>query len=484
MLLLFTAALPLIAGALLPCLRIRSRRARMLYVLIVTCLTSALCLYGVFAGQRALWAPDIEIPIADPLTLRWALDDAGRVYLGVAALLWPFAVLYAVDYMKHERREGRFFTWYTMTFGVAVLLACAANLFTLYVSYEFLTLLTVPLVWHEKDDESTRSARQYMIYLFGGAALGFVAMMGLYALGAGAFHPGGEAGLTSPWLGPIALLGFVGFGAKAAVLPLSRWLPKASVAPTPVTALLHAVAVVNAGVFAVARLLYYVIPPSALRGGWAQTAMLILSAATVLYGSAMAVREQHMKRRLAWSTVSNLSYMLFGLSLLSGEGLAAGLSHMVFHGMTKIILFFCAGSVMVQTGRTQVRSMHGLGKYMPLTFGAYALAGISLMGVPPMPGFVSKYALVTAAFSEGGLWPYAGAVALLISAVLTAVYIFTVVFPAFFMKPALGENERPREGGACMRASLMLLCLILLLGSVFAGNIMAFLSRMAEVIGG
>lgn len=482
MLLLICALFPILLGGALPFLCIHSRRLRMGYVLAATLLTSFFALYLV------LWGGETRLELfrlTDDFVCALSLDSAGRVYLAVAALLWPFAVLYAVEYMRHEKREGNFFAWYTITYGAVVLLASAENLFSMYIFYELLTLCTLPLVWHEKDKASIRAVRRYMLSLIGGAALGFVALIGLSEMGAGSFVLGGAPlAQASPWLLWLCLMGFLGFGAKAAVFPLCRWLPGASVAPTPVTALLHAVAVVNAGIFAVLRLLYYVVPPALVRGTWAQSAMLALSALTILLGSTMAVREQHLKRRLAWSTVSNLSYMLFGLSLLSAEGMAAGLAHMVFHGLMKIILFFCAGAVLVQTGRTQVRQVHGLGRLMPLTFGAFTLAGISLMGVPPLPGFVSKSALVTAAFHQGDGLQIAGAVALLVSAVLTAVYIFTVAFPALFMKPVVAAGEiRPRDPGPCMKITLVALCTLLVVAGALAGPIMEYLNSIAGGIG-
>ena len=482
MLLLACALLPALLGGALPLLGIKSRRARMAYVMTAVCITSGLFFYVLLSGLGDVPAELFRLSDSFRFVLR--LDGAGKVYLGLAALLWPLAVLYAVEYMRHEAREGHFFAWYTAAYGAAALLAFADNLFTLYVGYEFLTLCTVPLVWHERDEASNRAALIYMLYLIGGAALGFVAMAGLSEYGLGSFHDAARlpGSVDREWFQSLCLLGFMGFGVKAAALPLCRWLPTASVAPTPVTALLHAVAVVNAGVFAVLRFLYFVLPLDALKGGWAQQAMLALSAATVIYGAAMAVRENHVKRRLAWSTVSNLSYMLFGLCLLSAQGMAAGLSHMVFHGLMKIILFFCAGTVMVQSGRTQVKQMHGLGRKMPFTFFCFTLAGTSLLGVPPLPGFVSKYALITAAFAEGGALAIAGATAILVAAVLTAVYIFTVVYPAFFMKlhPVPGET-RLGDPGPCMKISLGLLCVLLILAGVFAGRVMAYL---AEVAGG
>lgn len=478
MLLLICALLPVVLGGAMPLLRIKNRKLRMTYVFLTTLATSVLAGYIILTNADT----DLELfRITDQFVCALHLDGAGKVYLGIAALLWPFAALYAAEYMRHEHHEGNFFAWYTVTYGAAVLLSAARNLFTLYVFYEFLTICTLPLVWHEKDKASIRAVRRYMISLFGGAALGFVTLLGLGFMGAGEFIPGGmDLSGKGQWVLWLAVMGFVGLGAKAAVLPISRWLPTASVAPTPVTALLHAVAVVNAGVFSVLRLLYYVVSPATLRGTWAQALMLGLSALTILTGSMLAVREQHMKRRLAWSTVSNLSYMLFGLSLLSPQSLTAGMAHMIFHGLMKIILFFCAGALLVQTGRTQVRQAHGMGRFMPVTFGAYAVAGASLMGVPPFPGFVSKSALVTEAFTQGGFWQLTGAVVLLLSSILTAIYIFTVVFPAFFMKPVLGpREEKPRDPGACMVITLVTLSILLVIVGVFSGTVMNWLSHIA-----
>ena len=486
MLLLLSALIPALMGVMTPLFK--KRGLRMAWVMLATLGASVLAGYVILRGGEER----MELfRVTERFVCALRLDGAGKVYLSIAAVLWPLSVLYAIDYMRHEKREGLFFAWYTVAFSAAILLSAAENLFTLYIFYELLTLLTVPLVWHEQDKASFRAARTYMLYLFGGAALGFIAVMLVPFVGGGdgAFCLGGTPKLAAmsdvnPQYALIALLGFLGFGAKAAVLPLCRWLPKASVAPTPVTALLHAAAVVNAGVFAVLRLLYYVLPPALLRGSWAQTVMLALSMATVVYAAARAVREQHLKRRLAWSTVSNLSYMLFGLSLLSENGMAAGLSHMVFHSAMKITLFFCAGSVLTQTGRTQVREMHGLGRALPLTFGAYTLAGAALMGVPPLPGFVSKYALITSAFEAGGALAISGGVCLLISSVLTAIYIFTVALPAFFMRLRLEPGEkRPREGGACMRLTLALLCLLLIALSVFAGIVMRYMTDLTGGMG-
>lgn len=485
MMILLCALLPVILGCLSSTALFREQKSRAGWALISVTLTSLL-LAGIM-----IWGKDREpaelFRLSDQFRFVLHLDGKGKVFLGIAALLWPPAMLYAGEYMKHEKRKGNFFLWYTVAYGPAVLLGTAGNLFTLYMAYELLTLCTVPLVWHGRDRVSERAAVLYLLFLVGGASLGFIAMSGLGTLGTGSFSS--NAGVTesirqSEWFRTLCLVGFLGFGVKAAVLPLSRWLPTASVAPTPVTALLHAVAVVNAGVFAVMRLLYDAVPCEALRGTWVQTAMLLLSALTIVYGAMMAVREKHIKRRLAWSTVSNLSYMLFGLSLLTGHGLVGGLAHMFFHSLMKIVLFLCAGGIMICSGRSMTGQMHGLGRKMPFLFGCFTLSAVSLLGVPPLPGFVSKYELVTAAFEEGSAAALCGAAALLIAAVLTAVYLFSIVYPAFFMAedPRLPEAcaEKP---GRRMTAALTVLCCLLAAAGAASGPIVSWLYGMTGGIG-
>lgn len=472
--LLLCVLTPLLLGALLGACGRLERKIRMLWAMVATLLTSAMCLYAVFAWQGGAITL-FSLSARFQCVLR--LDGAGRVLLALCAVLWPIAVLYGDEYMRSEAHEGNFFAWYTMAYAAAAGVAVAGNLFTLYIFYELLTLVTVPLVWHEKDKSSIRAARSYLEYLFGGAAVGFMALMLMGDTAAPLFQMGGQ-----PWqkgqtlLCAAAVLAFIGFGAKAAVFPLSRWLPRASVAPTPVTALLHAVAVVNCGVFAVARALYYTLDYTALRGTWAQAALIALSGVTVLLGSVMAVRETHLKRRLAWSTVSNLSYMLLGLSLLSSAGLIAANTHMLYHGVMKIMLFFCAGAVMIKTGRTHISQTRGLARVMPVTFACFTLAAVSLVGAPPLIGFFSKYYLISAALSQGGAWQIAGSCALLISSVLTAIYTFSIILPAYFL--LVGGEALPAancDPGWRIKTALLVLCALLLALSCCPGALHAVL---------
>ena len=227
-------------------------------------------------------------------------------------------------------------------------------------------------------------------------------------------------------------MAFVGFGVKAAICPFNSWLPQAGVAPTPVTALLHAVAVVKSGAFAILRLTFFSFGTEFLKGTWAQSVVMALTMFTIVYGCSRAVKETHLKRRLAYSTISNLSYILFGATLMTPLGMAGALSHMVFHAVMKIASFFCAGAVIHQTDRQYVHELNGLGYKMPCVFGIFTLSSLGLMGVPGLAGFISKWNLASAAVESGNPLACGGIACLLVSALLTAIYMLTIVVRAFF----------------------------------------------------
>lgn len=472
--------LPIAASALLWFIRFPKRLYKLIYVETVTLLTSVGVFIALFTKDQSV----IEIfRISDSFVLSFSMDGASSVFIGLAALLWPFASLYAFEYMHHEKREGKFFVFYTLAYGVTILLAAANNLFTMYVFYECLSLVTIPLVEHGQDKESFRAARTYMIYLIGGASLGFAAMVMVNAHHADPFLLGGimdEGARDILTLRLSYAFAFLGFAAKAAVFPLCRWLPKASVAPTPVTALLHAVAVVNAGVYAVMRITYYVYGPDFMYGTYIQSILLVLTAFTIAYGAIRAVRESHFKRRLAWSTVSNLSYMLSSLMLMTAGGMAAALTHMVFHGLVKIVLFFTAGAVLVCTGKTRVRELHGLAKHMPVTFAAFLIAGLALTGLPPLCGFFSKFMLIDEMLAFGSWQGIVCASALIVSAVCTAVYIFSVAIPAYFSHP-VHELEGNHDPHLPMRFVLIALSVLIVIVSLNSGRVMDAMRAVAGV---
>ena len=434
MLIFLTLLVPLLGGAAMAFIRFPHGKARAIYVESVVCLTSLMVLSLLLTRTEETV---ILYHLIDKLPLAFRLDGPACVFAGLVAALWPIASLYAFEYMKHEERENSFLSWYTMSYAATLAVAFSANLFTLYVFYECLTLITLPLVIHKKDALSIRAGRKYLLYSITGAALAFIALIVLFFIsGTTDFTLGGvltaELAASHTTMIPVAfLLAFVGFGTKAAVFPMHAWLPAASVAPTPVTALLHAVAVVNTGAFAVLRVIYFSFGADFLRGTWGQTAALLLACVTIVFGSSMAVKEQHLKRRLAWSTISNLSYMLMGAALMSPAGMVGSLSHMVIHGVTKITLFYCAGAILVRTGKEYIQDVRGYAKLMPVTCAAFVVAGLSLVGTPPLAGFVSKFNLLTAAADAGVLGVIAIA-SLIISAILTAIYLFTVIGPMYF----------------------------------------------------
>lgn len=478
--LLASIFLPLLGGACLPLFRFRSRRARSLYTGLITLLTSCLVWAQILGGAR----PEIRLlQMTDALSIVFRMDRLSVVFAGLIAFLWPIAVLYAHEYMAHEERESPFFAWYTMSYGVTLAVACAENYFTLYVFYELLTLVTMPLVLHKKDARSVHAARKYLYYSITGAALGFIGLIFLLTYGRVDFLPGGTltpeavSGLEA-LLRLVFVLSFVGFGTKAALFPMHAWLPMASVAPTPVTALLHAVAVVKAGAFAVIRLIDYSFGTWLLEGTWAQTVCLLLASFTIVYGSVMAVREQHLKRRLAYSTVSNLSYILMGAALMTNAGLTGALTHLVFHALMKITLFYCAGAILVRTNREYVQEMRGLARVMPFTCAVFTFASLALTGVPPLLGFASKWNLATAAIDSGLIAGYVGAGALIVSAVLTAVYLLSVVVP-MYARPLEGTLPAEKcDPGLPMKLSLGVLCLAMLVMSFSAANVTEWLGHI------
>ena len=476
---------PIIAGFAMFFLPLSSRRMREIVVEGVTLATSALVFLRMFQGG----GEEIIFYLTDAQPIGFMLDGVGSVFTAIVAFLWPLSVLYAFEYMEHVGGEKHFFAIYTITYGVTLGISTSANVMTLYLFYEFLTLCTMPLVMHGTKRDAVRAGHQYMIYSFFGAAIAFVGvMLCTYNGGHASFAMGGVLNPAFTAEQPLAVqIGYLcmllGFGVKAAMFPLHAWLPIASVAPTPVTALLHAVAVVKSGVFSIIRVTYFLIGAQILRGTPAQNIALALASITIVYGSTMAVREHHFKRRLAYSTISNLSYIIMAVSLMTAAGLAAGLAHMLFHALIKITLFFTAGAVLVRTERTQIESLRGLSSVMPKICVVYTVAALALMGMPMLPGFVSKWMIGVAAVAHATPMAYVGAIAVLISAVLTAIYLMSVVVAMYF-RP-LEEGHGAVAGVRNDPSWKMLLPLYILVGAIvlcglFSNNVTQALTAIAS----
>ncbi len=427
--------LPLIAGILVPLLPFKKRSHWEIFLECAVVLNSILVWYLLLHHSDSAF---VLAHFTGNLNISFRVDGMSMVFAGLVSALWPFAPLYAFEYMTKEEHEKIFFLFYTMTYGVTLGIALAGNLLTMYFFYELLTLVTVPLVMHTLTREAILASRKYLYYSLGGAAFAFLGLIMIIVYGStnnfifgGVLDPAKIGDKTNILL-LIYVIAFMGFGVKAAVCPFNSWLPQAGVAPTPVTALLHAVAVVKSGAFAIIRLTYYSFGTDFLQGTWAQTTVMIIVMFTIVYGCSRAVKETHLKRRLAYSTISNLSYILFGAVIMTPLGLAGALSHLVIHAVMKISSFFCAGAIIHQTGKNYVHELDGMGYKMPCIFGVFTISAFALMGVPGLAGFISKWNLASAAVESGNTIAYFGIACLLVSALLTAIYMLSIVVRAFF----------------------------------------------------
>lgn len=476
--------IPVITGILIPLLPFKKRKHMEIFLEAVIIGNSLLVWW------LLLHRPESAFTLANftgNLSIAFKVDGMSMIFAGLVSALWPLATLYAFEYMTKEEHEKEFFMFYTMTYGVTLGIALAGNFLTMYFFYELLTLVTVPLVMHTLTREAILASRKYLYYSLGGAAFAFIGLIFVILYGGttdfilgGVLDPERIGNRTNVLL-LIYVMAFMGFGVKAAVCPFHSWLPDAGVAPTPVTALLHAVAVVKSGAFAIIRLTFYSFGAEFLRGTWAQTAVMAITMFTIVYGCSRAVKETHFKRRLAYSTISNLSYILFGVTLMTPLGMAGALTHMVFHAVMKICSFFCAGAVMHQTDKQYVHELNGFGYRMPWVFGIFTISAFGLMGVPGLAGFISKWNLAEAAVSSGNPLAYAGIGCLLISALLTAIYMLTIVIRAFFPGSDFDYNsiKEVKDPNWKMLFPLMVFAFFILIFGLASDTIAAFLRDVA-----
>ena len=480
--LLLPVLLPALVALMIPAMNFTERKSRNIFI------EGSVLLNTIIIILLVIYPPAKTLTLfrlSERAAFALRLDGLGMVFAVLVAVLWPLTTLYAFEYMSHEHNETAFFGWFTLTYGVVTGIAFAADLMTLYLFYEVMTLTTLPLVMHEMDGRGRYAGRKYLTYSVGGAACAFIALTYTMYKGAGeTFALGGTMAVTAPdnVLLSAWFLGFLGFGVKAAIFPFHDWLPCASVAPTPVSALLHAVAVVKAGIFAVIRLTWYVFRPEVLAGTWAHYAAFGLVCITIVYGSSMALATQHLKRRFAYSTISQLSYILLGVLLLTPEGLVGALTHMGGHAVMKINLFFCAGAVLCQTDREYLFDMRGLGLGMPKVSFILLLSGLALCGLPPSAGFMGKWQLgiASAANSPFG---HTGIAMLMISAVLTVLYIFSIF--SIFIMPGKNFDFKTANAGVADPGIQMLLPMGLLAAGAFAYGLYSeplinFFTRIAQ----
>ncbi|HII98721.1 MAG TPA: monovalent cation/H+ antiporter subunit D family protein [Methanoregula sp.] len=407
----------------------------------LACVLSMLPL--VFSGTEPYAA---LFPILPGLSISFRADAFALIFALTSSSLWVMNSFYSIGYLQahHGKNLARYFFCFSVAISAALGVAFSADLLTMFICYEILTLSTYPLVVHSETEEARMAGRKYLAYLLTAGIFFLLAVLITYYLTGGtAFAPGGIlTGHGSALLMTILFITFlIGF-AKAAWIPLHAWLPSAMVAPTPVSALLHAVAVVKAGVFGIARIVFYVFGIDMVSALGLGLLLASIASFTIIVASMMALSQDNLKKRLAYSTISQLSYILLGVALLTPSGIIAALIHIPFHAFMKITLFFAAGAIIVMTGIENISEMKGIGRRMPITMLMFAIGAIGVCGLPPVCGIITKWYLALGAIEAGQLVFLA---VILSSSILNVLYFFPIISTAFFEKPDVdtGVHEAP-----------------------------------------
>lgn len=443
---LLSSLVPGLAIFLLPESRVALRTTLNLFGAFAKLGLVALLLTGVAAGEEF----GLRYAVLPGLDLAFKIDALGMLFITLSAILWLFTTLYAIGYLEGAPHRSRFFGFFSLCVTATMGIAMAANLFTFFVFYELLTLSTFPLVVHRGTDKAMRGGTLYLAYtLVGGTALLTGIVWLHHLLGHSEFAHGGIVvalgGALAGQLKIIFLLLIAGVGVKAALVPLHGWLPQAMVAPAPVSALLHAVAVVKAGAFGIVRIVYEVYGVEFAQSLNLLLPLAIVAAVTILWGSCRALFQDDLKRRLAFSTVSQVSYIALGVALFGPVGTIGGLVHLVHQGIMKITLFFCAGNYAETLGIHKVSEMNGAGRRMPLTTLAFSIGALGMMGAPLTAGAVSKAWLTEGATAAGMGWAIP---VLWASSLLNAAYFLPILWRAWFRPapPGWPEEHIPRRG--------------------------------------
>lgn len=450
-------------------------------------ISSGLTLWAINFGDNKCDHVYFELMKGIPIVFR--IDSLGTIFAMVATICFILAIIFSFRYIDGD---NRYYGFMLFTYGALIGLDFAGNLVTMYLFFEMLTLLSFPLVLQTKTHESIMAALKYLFYSLTGAYMGLFAIYVLYQnttkisfVSGGTIDP--EKMAEHPTLVLIACMAaLIGFGVKAGMFPMHAWLPTAHpVAPAPASAVLSGV-IVKGGVLCIIRVVYYIVGSEVLAGTWVQTAWMILSLTTVFMGSLLAYREPVLKKRLAYSTVSQVSYILFGLSVFNEMAFQGALLHVIFHAFIKCALFLCAGAIIHETGKERVDELTGIGKKMPVTTTLFTVASLGLIGIPPTGGFISKWYLAVGALNSttAGVFRFIGPAVLLVSALLTAGYLLPVTVKGFFpgsdFDYELPEN-RKHEAPAFMWVSILILVILVVAGGLFPNVLEHVLTVLAKI---
>ena len=481
---LFPVFFPVLAGLAMLDLKISRFKDREKYLMSVLGVNLALTLVAnfLFADTHITFAK-----FAGGIEIAFHIDSIAVFFSTIFAFVWLLVAYFSLEYMKHEGEENRFFAFFIASLGGLTGVAYADNLVTLYLFFEAMSLLSYVLVVHSRTNESLLAGRKYIYYSLFGASLGLIGIFYFYSTGWDTeFTPGGvvpmELGGRMPMLSLMVVLAVIGFGCKGGMFPLHAWLPTAHPqAPAPASSVLSGL-ITKAGVIAIIRVVYFTVGADVLRGTSAQYILLTLSIFTIFMGSMLAYKEKVLKKRLAYSTVSQVSYVIFGLMLLNTAGVTGALLQVAFHALAKNVLFLTAGAFIYKTGKTLVSDMYAMGKSMPKTLTCFTVAGLSLVGVPMTAGFVSKWYLAQGALHQGsGVIGFIGIATIMVSALLTGGYLVTVTAKAFFAsrEDEVSESFEPNK---YMIIPLAVLTVLIVLFGIFPTPVIAVASAIAQHI--
>ncbi len=423
--------------------------------------------------------------ITPNIQLALKADAVGVFFAIVASGLWILTSFFSIGYMRGlgEHKQTRYYSYFAVCISSTIGIAFAANLVTFILFYEILTIATYPLVIHKETKEAIYAGRKYLAYTLTAGVFLIAAAAWTYQLNGNLdFVPGGllqGLGLTTSTAVPLFFLFIAAVGVKASIMPLHGWLPTAMAAPTPVSALLHAVAVVKAGVFGIIRVSMFIFGPDIMVQFGLDTVLIVFAVATILAGSFLALKQDNLKKRLAYSTVAHLSYIVLGVGIMSSTALIGSLLHIAFHATMKITLFFCAGAIYVHLHKENISEMDGIGKAMPWTMGAFTIASMGLAGIPPINGFISKWYLGVGAAESGQLLLI---VVLVISGILNVAYFSPIVYRSFFRKGKEQENHK-KEKSAMVVPLVITACLSVLLG-LFPNLFFSFFRLAVQAVTG
>jgi multicomponent Na+:H+ antiporter subunit D len=487
LLLLIAILLPAVGSVmimLMPWLNER-REDRCLFVgavMVLECIVVALIALD---AERTL----LLFKMTEQLPIALHSDGTSRIFSIVMALMWTISGFFSFSYMQHEHNEKTYYAFYLMTLASLMALTLSGTMVTMYLFFEMMTFISMPMVLHSRSKEAVAAGIKYLIYSVAGATMG---LLGIFMLTPNISNPyfveGGsllanQLTVSNDAFMAIIFITLVGFGTKAGMFPMHGWLPTAHpVAPAPASAVLSGV-ITKAGVLCIFRMIFYVIGPDFIRGTWVQWALLGCATVTVFMGSMLALREKVLKKRLAYSSISQVSYVLCGLFMLDTMAMDGALLQLVFHALTKDALFLCAGAIIFKTGITRVEEMHGLGRRMPWTMWMFAVCAISLVGIPPLGGFIAKWYIAQGALATGApIFSWLVPIVLLISAMLTAGYLLPPSVSAFFGGMADGEavSALPKaEPSLLMLIPISILTLAILVLGIFPNFMINAFSSLA-----